>query len=243
MKTSNPALKKAFQQATVQDATGLMTVQGTIEKSGLLLLLVILAASINWTLFSTGSTLVQPLTFTGAIGGFILALVTIFKKEMARITAPIYALLEGLFLGGISAIFELSAPGIVMQAIGLTFGVFAVMLIAYRMGWIRATAKFKMGVMVATGAVALTYLISFILSFFGIYLPMIHEGGPIGILFSVVVVGIAALNLILDFDLIEEGATQGAPKYMEWYASFGLLVTLVWLYLEILRLLSKLSRD
>lgn len=243
MRTSNPALKKAFQQTTLHGSSEVMTIEGTITKSGILLLLVTLSAMINWSLFAAGSSLVQPLVMTGAIGGFIVALITIFKKESAHITAPIYALLEGLFLGGISALFELAAPGIVMQAIMLTFGVFAVMLVAYRAGWIRATAKFRAGMLIATGAVALTYMVSFALSFFGMAIPMIHEGGTVGIIFSVVVVAIAALNLILDFDLIEEGAAQGAPKYMEWYASFGLLVTLVWLYLEILRLLSKLSRD
>ena len=225
MRTSNPALKKAFESASIQDSSELMTVEGTVTKSGILLLLVILTASVNWTLFVMGSGLVQPLMMTGAIGGFIVALITIFKKDTAHITAPIYALLEGLFLGGISAVFELSFSGIVMQAVVLTFGVFIIMLLAYKMGWIRATAKFKTGVMVATGAVALTYLVSIVMGFFGVNIPMIHEGGTVGIIFSLVVVGIAALNLILDFDMIEQGAAQGAPKYMEWYASFGLLIT------------------
>jgi uncharacterized YccA/Bax inhibitor family protein len=168
------------------------------------------------------------------------AIVTVFKKEWAPITSPIYAVLEGFVLGGISSIFEASYPGIVIQAVGLTFGTLFALLIAYRSGLIKATENFKLGVVAATGGIFLVYMISFVLSFFGTTIPFIHESGTIGILFSLFVVVVAALNLVLDFDFIERGAESGAPKYMEWYAAFGLLVTLVWLYIEILRLLSKL---
>jgi uncharacterized YccA/Bax inhibitor family protein len=158
------------------------------------------------------------------------------------VTAPIYAALEGLALGGISALFESHYPGIVSQAVFLTFGTLAALLIAYRSGWIKATENFKLGVAAATGGIFFVYLISFVLSFFGVSIPLIHGSGIFGILFSLFVVVIAALNLVLDFDFIEQGAEQGAPKYMEWYAAFGLMVTLIWLYLEILRLLAKLQQ-
>jgi uncharacterized YccA/Bax inhibitor family protein len=183
---------------------------------------------------------VMPWMIGGAIGGFIVALITVFKKTWSPITAPIYALLEGLFIGGISSIFEAKYPGIVIQAVGLTFGTLFGLLVAYKTGFIKATENFKLGVVAATGGIALIYFVSFILGFFGVGVPFIHESGLMGIGFSLFVVVIAALNLVLDFDFIEHGAEHGAPKYMEWYAAFGLMVTLVWLYIEILRLLAKL---
>lgn len=171
----------------------------------------------------------------------IVGFVTIFKKEWAPVTAPAYALCEGLFIGGISAIFEMRFPGIVMQAVALTFGTLFCLLMAYKSGVIKATENFKLGIVAATGAICVIYLVSFVMGFFGASIPMIHSSGPMGIIFSLVVVTIAALNLVLDFDFIEKGATMGIPKYMEWYAAFGLVVTLVWLYIEILRLLAKLQ--
>ena len=180
----------------------------------------------------------------GAIGGFAVALVTVFKKTWSAITAPVYALLEGLFLGGISAVFEARFPGIVIQAVGLTFGTLLCLLFAYKSGLIKATENFKLGIVAATGGIGMIYLVSIFFGFFGIQIPFIHESGIIGIGFSLFVVVIAALNLVLDFDFIESGSEMGAPRYMEWYAAFGLMVTLIWLYIEILRLLSKLrSRD
>ena len=181
-----------------------------------------------------------PWIWPALIGGFIVALVTIFKKPWAPVTAPLYALLEGLLLGVISAAYERRFGGIVFQAVVLTFGTLFALLAAYRSGAIEATDNFRLGVVSATGAIAVLYLVDLGLTFFaGIRVPFIHESGPMGILFSLFVVGLAALNLVLDFDFIEKGAASGAPKYMEWYGAFGLLVTLVWLYLEILRLLSK----
>ena len=179
----------------------------------------------------------------GAIGGFIVAIVTIFKKNWAPITVPIYAILEGLFLGGISQIFEKQFPGIVTQAIILTLGILGALLIAYKTKLIKPTENFKLGVSAATGGIFLVYLINFIMGFFGSSIPMIHESGLMGIGFSIFVVIIAALNLVLDFDFIEQGVELGAPKYMEWYGAFGLMVTLIWLYLEILRLLAKLQSN
>jgi uncharacterized YccA/Bax inhibitor family protein len=178
---------------------------------------------------------------TGLIGGLIVALVTVFKKEWAPVTTPLYAAFEGVLLGAISLVFNQRYPGIVFNAVALTFGVLAALLLAYRSGVVRPTENMKLGIAAATGGIALVYLVSMGLGFFGKTMPYIHDSGPIGIGFSVVVVGIAALNLVLDFDFIERGAEVGAPKYMEWYGAFGLLVTLVWLYLEILRLLAKLQ--
>ena len=175
------------------------------------------------------------------IGGLIVAILTIFKKHLSPITAPIYALLEGVALGGLSAFFESMYPGIVFQAVTLTFGVLFALLFAYRSGLIKVTQNFRMGVVAATGGIAIVYLVSWLMNMFtGSGISMIHESGWMGIGFSAFVVVIAALNLVLDFDFIEAGAKQGAPKYMEWYGAFGLTVTLVWLYIEILRLLSKL---
>ena len=181
------------------------------------------------------------LMIVGMIGGLIVAIVTIFKNHLAKYTVPAYALLEGLALGGISKFFEVMYPGIVNQAVMLTFGTLGALLLAYRSGLIKATENFKLGIVAATGGIFFVYLISWILSWFSVSIPLIHSNSNMGILFSIVVVVIAALNLVLDFDFIEEGSEKGAPKYMEWYGAFGLLVTLIWLYLEILRLLAKLS--
>ena len=175
------------------------------------------------------------------VAGLIVAMVTVFKQTLAPYTTPIYAALEGVALGGISVIFEARYPGIVSQAVFLTFGTLGALLMAYRSGVVKATENFKLGVVAATGGIALLYFLSFILGFFGVSVPLIHSSGTFGILFSLFVVVIAALNLVLDFDFIEKGVERGAPKHMEWYGAFGLLVTLVWLYLEILHLLAKLQ--
>jgi uncharacterized YccA/Bax inhibitor family protein len=243
MRTSNPALnEKAFKgQVAIGEA---MTLQGTVNKTGLLLLCVVATAAWTWGLsHSNAPEAALPWMIGGILGGFVVALVTIFKKNWSPFTAPVYALLEGLALGGISAIFELRYPGIAIQAVGLTFGTLFVMLLAYKTGIIRATQGFKVGVIAATGGIAVFYLIGMALRvFFHYQVPVIYAGGIWGILFSLFVVVVAALNLVLDFDLIESGVNGGAPKYMEWYGAFGLMVTLIWLYLEILRLLGKARR-
>lgn len=249
MRTANPALNSETFSRTqyAYDRSDAMTIQGTVNKTGLLLILSLISAFWVWNMFfSSGSNpaAITPWTMIGAIGGLIAALITAFKRTWAAVTAPIYALLEGLFLGGISAIFEARFPGIVIQAVGLTFGTLFCLLMVYKSGLIKVTENFKLGIASATGAIFLVYLVSMVLGFFGIHMPFIHEGGIIGIGFSIFVVVIAALNLVLDFDFIENGSRMGAPKFMEWYAAFGLMVTLVWLYIEILRLLAKLrSRD
>ena len=238
MRTANPVLNANIFAVPSEGNT--MTINGTVNKTGILLFLAVVGAAWTWNLFTTSANY-TPWMIAGAIGGFVTAIITIFKKDWAMITAPIYAFLEGLFLGGISAVLNARFPGIVIQAVGLTFGTLACLLVAYRSGIIRATENFKLGVVAATGGIALLYLVSIVLGFFGVQIPMIHGSGPVGIGFSLFVVVIAALNLVLDFDFIEQGAEKGVPKYMEWYAAFGLMVTLVWLYLEILRLLSKLN--
>lgn len=238
MRSGNPALsEKTFQNVGQPvSADEAMTISGTINKTGILFLILLLGASISWYQPS------QLFIWGGAIGGFVLALVTIFKKEWSPFTAPLYAGAEGLFLGAISIMFENAYDGIVYNAIFLTIGTFAAMLLAYRSGWIEVTRRFRMGVVAATGGIFLVYLASIILGFFGINLSLIHGTGIMSIGFSLIIVGVAALNLVLDFDMIEKGAEANAPKYFEWYTSFGLLVTLVWLYIEILRLLSKFQR-
>jgi uncharacterized YccA/Bax inhibitor family protein len=244
MRSSNPALNdKTFTQyAQRYTDAEVMTLSGTVNKTGMLLLLCLIPAAWVWQKFFAAQdpAAVYPYLIGGVIGGLVAALVTVFKKNWAPVTAPVYAVLEGLFLGGISAVFEARFPGIVIQAVGLTFGTLFALLFAYKSGLIRATENFKLGIVAATGGIALVYLTGFVLGFFGMSIPYIHGSGLIGIGFSLLVVVIAALNLVLDFDFIEQGAATGAPKFMEWYGAFGLLVTLVWLYLEILRLLSKL---
>jgi uncharacterized YccA/Bax inhibitor family protein len=249
MKTSNPALSEnTFRNLAgagyggSADVTGSMTLNGTVNKTGILLILAIATAAWTWHLFlqSRDYADVMPLMLVGLIGGLIFAMVTIFKKEWSPVTAPIYALLEGLVLGGISAALELRYPGIAMQAVSLTFGTLFVLLLAYRSGLIKVTQKFRLGIIAATGGIMVFYLLEMLLGFFGIRFAAINGSGVIGIGFSLFVVAIAALNLVLDFDFIERGVQFGAPKYMEWYGAFGIMVTLVWLYLEILRLLSKI---
>ncbi len=238
-KTSNPALRGdtfTGEHAAFGDT---MTMPGTVNKTGILLLCAIATSAWTWNRFHAEPESVGPYMLLGLIGGFIMAMVTIFKKEWSPVTAPIYALLEGLALGGISAMFEIRYNGIALQAIGLTFGVLIVMLLAFSSGLIRATEGFKLGVISATGGIALFYFVEFILGFFGIHFATINGANPIGIGFSFIVVIVASLNLVLDFDLIQRGAQSGAPKYMEWYGGFAVMVTLIWLYLEMLRLLSK----
>lgn len=246
METRNPVLQSRTFGGYAQpiELGEGMTIQGTVNKTGFLLLLAFASSAWVWWVFYTsgGAASVGPYVLLGAIGGLIVALVTVFKQAWAPITAPLYALLEGLVLGGVSALFESLYHGIVLEAVGLTFGVLACMLLAYKSGLIRATERFKVGVIAATGGIVLVYVASFVLGFFGVQVPGIFGNGPIGILFSLVVVGIAALNLVLDFDAIERGAAGGAPKFMEWFGAFALMVTLVWLYLEILRLLAKFQR-
>jgi uncharacterized YccA/Bax inhibitor family protein len=248
-KTSNPALgDKTFRNlsgggfGSAIDATNRMTLSGTVNKTGILLLCAFATAAYTWYKFtvSRDPADVSGLLLLGGLGGFICAMVTVFKKEWAPVTAPIYALLQGLFLGGISAVFDLRYPGIAIQAVGLTFGTLLVLLVAYSSGMIKLNDKMRLGIVAATGGIAVFYLVQMVMGFFGVHLIAINSAGPIGIGFSLLVCGIAALNLVLDFDFIEQGVAYGAPKYMEWYGGFGIMVTLVWLYLEILRLLSKL---
>ena len=242
-RSTNPVLKESAFAG--QPALGqAMTIQGTVNKTGVLLLCVVVTSAYTWGLsHSDRPEAAIPWMIGGAIGGFIMALVTTFKKEWSPVSAPIYALLEGFFLGGISAYFERAYPGIAVRAVTLTFAVLLVLLLAYKTGLVRATRGFKLGIIAATGGIALVYGINIIMSlFFHTQMSFLYSSSPLGIGISLFIVIIAALNLILDFDMIENAARMGAPRYMEWYGAFGLMVTLIWLYMEILRLLSKLRR-
>lgn len=252
-KSSNPVFgKNIFNQSAVGAQDGVMTVNGTINKTGLMFLIVIFAAAFTWRKFFGAIDPANPMvmpdgimvwTMVGAIGGLITALITTFSPRRAAMTAPIYAVFEGLFLGAISAMFEARFPGLVMRAVSLTFGVFFIMLLLYRSGTVRVTDKFRTIIIAATGGIALVYLISFVVGMFGVNVSFLHDSSPLSIGISLFVVAIAALNLILDFDMITQGANARAPKYMEWFGAFGLMVTLIWLYLEMLRLLSKLASN
>jgi len=219
-----------------------MTINGTITKIGLMLLLVIAAAAYTWNIvLGADPGRAGTLAIIGAIGGFIMALVTIFRPRSSPFTAPVYAILEGLLLGALSAVINAAYPGVAFQAVLLTIGTLFTMLFLYRSGRIRATPRFRRGVMMATGAVFFAYLISWIMSLLGMPMGFMHSSGPLGILINLVIIVIAALNLIMDFDFIEKGSRIGAPKYMEWYGAFGLMVTLIWLYIEFLRILARFA--
>lgn len=244
-KSGNPVFnEKAFNGSVEWQQTEVMTEKGTLNKFGLMMILLFAAASFTWKAAAEGKDVMAWIVvsmFAGLLAGIVLT----FKKQWGSFLAPVYALAEGVFLGGISAYFNYAfaktAPGIIMQAVMLTFGVVVAMFALYRFGVIKATERFKSVVITATAGVAIFYLLAIVLRMFGIQMPLIHESTTLGIVFSLIVVAIAALNLILDFDFIEQGAKRGAPKYMEWYGAFGLLVTIIWLYLEILKLLAKFA--
>jgi len=250
MRSGNPVLRES---TFLDSGSGLMitrdgqamTLNGTVNKTGALLLMAVVTAAFAWSQSISADGMVSPAAgiymIAGAIGSLIFALATSLKPTWAPITAPIYALVEGLFLGSISAVYEARFHGIVFQAVLLTFGTLLALLLVYRSGMIKATENFKLGIAAATGGIALVYLATMVLGIFGVRMPLLHDSGLIGIGFSLVVVVVAALNLVLDFDFIESGVEQGAPKHMEWYSAFALMVTLVWLYIEFLRLLSKLQ--
>lgn len=241
-RSGNPVLKESTFKGFPVAAEGEgMTIEGTVNKTYVLFLLLIVGVA--GAVVAEESAL-YGLMLLGAIGGLVVALVTVFRKEWAPITAPVYALLEGLFVGAISLVMEAAYPGIVLPAVSLTFGTLFALLAAYRSGLIKVTDNFRLGVAAATGAIFVVYLGQFVLGMVGVQVGFLHEAifgaGLLGIGVSVAVIIVAALNLVLDFDFIEHGAAASAPKYMEWYGAFGLLVTLIWLYIEILRLLSKL---
>jgi len=256
-KSGNPTLSEnRFRDTVLDDVVNIenaMTVKGTLNKFGFLFLMTLGAAWYSWREAAEGGN-AWPLVLTGVFGGLVVALIITFKKEWSPFLAPLYALLEGLFVGAVSAYFEYAAEskyggysggysGIVFQAVGLTFCVVASMYLLYKFKVIRVTERFKSIVLIATIGLAIFYLATWILSMFDFAPPsFLFQGSLLGIGFSIFVVALAALNLVLDFDMIEKGAEIGAPKYMEWYGAFGLLVTIVWLYIEILRLLSKLNR-
>ena len=231
--SSNPAFSR-FGKINISETEGRMTLDGAVNKTTILLLLCFTGAFFGWNI----PVLIMP----AAIIGFILALVTIFRDpSKAKITAIPYAFVEGLMLGGITGFAESMYPGIAINAVGLTFAIVATMLFFYKSGIIQPTENFKLMIWSGIIGVAILYLVNFILMFFGNSIGFIHSNGTFGILFSIFVVGLASMTLVLDFDYIEEAAEKGLPKYMEWYSAFSLMVTLIWLYMEVLRLLMKLQ--
>ncbi|WP_226582511.1 Bax inhibitor-1/YccA family membrane protein [Halobacillus litoralis] len=240
MRTGNPVLKNdTFQRS--RDEGSSMTLNGTVAKISLLFLFLIGTAGYTWYQYAQGVD-VTIMMLAGAIGGLIFALITVFIPKAAPITAPIYAALEGFFIGGISAFAESSYSGIVIQAVSLTLAVMGALLLLYATRVIKVTRNFRLMIVSATLGIFLVYMVNIVLNLFGMQVPYLHSSGPVGIGISLFIVAIAALNLVLDFDFIEQGVNRGAPKHMEWYGAFGLIVTLVWLYIEILRLLQKLRR-
>jgi len=233
-RSGNPVFGDKFNQSQGFIGSERMTLDGTVNKTGVLLGLCFFGAIISWNIPN------PLLMFGGALVGFGLAMYTSFVPRNAGITAPIYAFLKGLFLGGISLVLEMQYPGIAIQAVGLTFGTLASLLFFYKSGLIKPTENYRLMIFSATFGIMILYLVNFVMSFFGAGIGFIHSNGIFGIGFSLFVVGVAALNLVLDFDFIEQGAENSLPKYMEWYGAFSLMVTLIWLYLEILRLLAKL---
>lgn len=249
-KSGNPTLtEKIFDNSANAEASmqGTMTIRGTMNKFGFLLLMVIGGAAYTWHLYQDLSKgLMSTLMIVGVVGGMISAFAMIFKPNWAQYIAPLYGILEGFFLGGISAImndaFQKTYPGLVMQAVGLTFGVAISMFLLYNFRIIKVTDKFRSILFTATAGIGIFYLLSMILGMFHVNMPFMYDSSLLGIGISLFVVAIAALNLLMDFDMIERGAEQGAPQYMEWYGAFGLLVTIVWLYIEILKLLSRFAK-
>ena len=238
--SNNPILGEETYQKAARAAghdQSVMTVNGAVNKSLILGVILMATASISWTMPS------PIFLWGGLIGGIICVLVSTFRPQYSAITAPLYAVFEGLCLGALSAFYAGLFNGIILQALTLTIGLLFLMLFLYKTGVIKVTEKLRSGIMMATGAIALVYIVSMVLRMFGINMPYLHQGGMIGIGISLVIIGVASMNLLLDFDNFEKGAQYGAPKFMEWYSAMGLLVTLVWLYLEIIRLLSRLQRD
>ncbi len=244
IQTNNPAFAGTIfgDWARADNRTNVMTVQGTAAKAMALLTIVVACAAVSWQQVANDPMQARGFMIGGMIGGLIFFFATVFKKPWAAVTAPLYSACQGVMLGAISNIYNLGYPGLVVQAIGLTFAATALMLFLYATGIIKVTGRLAAGITAATGALALFYIGSMIFSMFGMHggTALIRGTSVLGIGISLVAVGLASFNLLLDFDFISRGAEYEAPKYMEWYGAFGLMVTLVWLYMEILRLLSKL---
>lgn len=243
IRSSNPAFRNGvFTRAAAAADEGVMTLGGTVAKTTVLLALTMASAIYTWSQLAARPEQIGTIMLVGFLGGFVVAMVTIFKPNVSPVTAPLYAVLEGAALGGVSLVYNARYPGLPAQAVMLTFAVALVMLTLYQLRVIRATERFRSVIVTATLGIFVFYLLTFTLGFFGIQMPLVNSASPMGIAFSVFTSGVAAFFLILDFDLIEEGVQRGAPKRMEWYGGFSLLVTLIWLYLELLRLLGKLRR-
>ena len=245
MPSSNPVLNQSTFDTPVTGAdVRPMTLEGVVQRTLLFLLLAVGSAAATWLFLQTHETAIVPCLMIGTIGGLVAAVGAAFFKRSVPITGTIYVLFEGLVLGSITLYFERTFPGIALQAVCLTFGIAFAVLAAYQCGWIKVSQTFRSIVICATGGICLFYIISLLCrTLFHFSIPLIYSSGPVGIIFSLFVVGLAAMNLVLDFEFVATGVANRAPKWMEWYAAFSLMVTLIWLYLEILRLLSKLSRN
>jgi uncharacterized YccA/Bax inhibitor family protein len=245
--SGNPTLsQKIFDRSLEQSDGSVMTVRGAINKFGFLLFMVIAGAAYTWHLYYTNQQqTMMTLMWVGIIGGLISVIAIAFKPTLATYLSPAYGILEGFVLGALSAIlndaFAEKYPGLVIQAVGLTFGVAIAMFLLYNFRVIKATEKFKSVVFTATAGIAIFYVLTLVLRLFHVNIPFMYDSSMFGIGLSIFIIAIAALNLIIDFDMIEQGAATGAPKFMEWYGAFGLLVTMIWLYIEILRLLSRFA--
>ncbi|HEY9676854.1 MAG TPA: Bax inhibitor-1/YccA family protein [Drouetiella sp.] len=244
IKSSNPAFRKeAWQREGTNVGGGTMTLNGTALKAGLLGALLVVSAAVPWHMFFSTNASVSALTpymLVGLLGGLITAFATIYNKHLAPILSPLYAIFEGLALGAISAIFEYRYPGVAIMAIGTSFAVLGAFLFAYSTKIVRPSANFLQAVMLATGGIALYYIAALVMSLFGMHMPLMNDSGWLSIGVSIFTSLIAGLNLFIDFNFIEESCEQGAPKYMEWYGAFGIMLTMVWLYMELLRLMAKL---
>lgn len=244
MRSGNPFFNERMYQVdgSVPATPDTTTSQGAVTKTLILTAMLVAMAVVGWSLYASASPLAMLALIVSIVVGLIVVIVMSFKPVTSPYLAPVYAISEGIFLGVVSALMQSRYPGIVAPAIGLTLGTLFFMLAVYKTGLIKVTEKFRLGVFAATGAVALFYLVCMVLRLFNVHIPYIHEGGPIGIGVSVVVIIIASLNLVLDFDNFEQAENAALPKYYEWYLAVGLLVTIVWLYIEFLKLLAKLQR-
>lgn len=234
---ANPVISKVRALHTYSGETA--TYAGVATKSLALVGIVTASALITWVMgYAT------PITATvTAIMGFIAALAITFRPAWAGFLSPLYAILEGMFLAAVSAMFAKMYHGIVVSAVMITFGIAISSALIYAKGYVKVNEGFMRAVYMATLGIAITYLIEFVLSFFGIRIPQIHQGGAVGIIFSLVVIGVATLNLFIDYENISQSVRQGLPAEYEWFCAFGLLVTLIWLYIEVLNLLRKLKEE
>ena len=240
IRSSNPVFNESLMRgAYASSRDDVMTIEGTINKTFVATMICAGMAYVAWV-----NPAFRVMVLPAVIAAFIVGIVLTFNVKWAPVLTPVYAACEGVLLGSISSMYEMAYSGIVVQAVLCTFGTLFAMLAVYRSGWIQVNDKLRAGLMTAMLSICGIYFVSFILGLFGMNMGFLYGSGLLSIGFSIVVIGVAAFSLLLDFDFIERASNSGsAPKYMEWYGAFGLLVTLVWVYIEVLRLLSKLRSE